>query len=97
MTQILYLIVRAVNFLVTALQIMMILRAVSSWLPFDEENVFINFIYTATEPLVAPVRNIMNKSKYFASSMFDFSFIVSYILLSFVSLLLEVCQPYLVM
>lgn len=95
MSQILYLIVRAVNYLVTALQIMMVLRAILSWFPMDEENVFIHFIHTVTEPMVAPIRSLMSKSRFFASSMFDFSFIATYLLLSLVSLLLELCQPYL--
>ena len=55
MYQIVYVITSTVRFIVIALEVMMLARAVVSWLPVDEDHPIINFLYTVTEPVIMPV------------------------------------------
>ncbi len=63
-------------------------------LPFvisdDEENRFSDFIYAVTEPLLDPVRSLLEK--YGADQRFldDASFLVLYLLLSLILFLLRI-------
>ena len=44
MYQIVYVIMSTVRFIVIALEVMMLARAVVSWLPVDEDHPIINFL-----------------------------------------------------
>lgn len=60
MYQIVYVIMSTVRFIVIALEVMMLARAVVSWLPIDEDHPIINFLYTVTEPVIMPVRALLS-------------------------------------
>ena len=66
----------------------MIARAVTSWLPFDEEAPLVKFVYTVTEPIILPVRNLLERNDKIASMPFDISFMVAYLLLIIVQFIL---------
>jgi YggT family protein len=59
---------------------MMLGRAILSWFVRDLSNPIVKFLYEVTEPMVAPVRNVMQKMG-LTGGMFDFSFLVTYLLL----------------
>ena len=56
MTGILYILMKTVSVLLSAMQLLMMLRAVISWLPIDEDSDIVNFLYAMTEPLIVPIR-----------------------------------------
>ncbi len=58
----------------------MLARAIMSWFVRDLSNPIARFLYDVTEPLINPIRNIMN-SLGFGNSMIDFSFIIAYLIL----------------
>ena len=60
MYQIVYVITSTVRFIVIALEVMMLARAVVSWLPDDEDHPIINFLYTVTEPGIMPERALLD-------------------------------------
>ena len=88
MEYVMFLIVRLVQVLLLGLEIAMLLRAILSWFPVDEENRLVSLLYCITEPLILPVRALLEKLGWFQNFPMDMSFFFTYILLSLVSMLL---------
>lgn len=65
---------------ITVLMMLMFARAISSWFVKDLSNPIVKFLFEVTEPMVAPVRNFLQKHN-LGGSMFDFSFIIVYLVL----------------
>lgn len=63
------------------LQLLMFLRALLSWVMPEEDNVISDFVFTATEPLIIPVRNLLERFELVRALPFDISFFVVFILL----------------
>ncbi len=61
-------------------EFLLVARAISSWLPVDFSNPIVNFLYTVTEPLLAPVRNLLFKIPFFRNCPIDFSMIVLFMI-----------------
>jgi uncharacterized protein YggT (Ycf19 family) len=70
------------SLLLGALQLMMFARALLSWFPFDEDSAVLRFLAAATEPFILPVRAILERFEFFASSPLDMSFFITFILIS---------------
>ena len=81
-------VVNVTYLLISALQLIMLLRAIMSWLPFDDSSPLFRFVCIVTEPVILPVRNIMDKIGFLSGLPIDLSFLVTYMLLSFVLYLL---------
>ena len=47
-------------YLFDALNLILIIRIVLSWIPHNRYHPIINFIYQVTEPLLKPFRNMIN-------------------------------------
>lgn len=65
----------------------LIARVLLSWLPISRDNKLIDLLYTITEPVLAPIRNLLNRSSMMNNSMLsmiDFSPIVAFILVGVV-------------
>jgi len=84
-----------INFLValvtvflSILQLLMMIRAILSWLPFDDSSPLVEFVSMVTEPIIIPVRIVMDKFNLFSDLPIDLSFLVAYMLLMFVRVLL---------
>lgn len=75
----------SVEALLFTLEICMLIRAVLSWLPIKDDNVFLLFVMMVTEPIVAPVRALFEKMGWFQNIPIDVSFFVAYLLLTVVS------------
>ncbi len=87
MVQVLQIIANVVVLLLTAVQLAMLVRAVLSWFPMDD-NKFTDFLYGVTEPFIYPVRMLFEKLNWFQNLPIDISFMVSYLLLSVIIMLL---------
>ena len=48
------------HYLFEALNLILIIRIVLSWIPHNRYHPIINFIYQVTEPLLKPFRNMIN-------------------------------------
>ena len=53
-----------------------IIRSLMSWFQLDPNNIFVNFVHTITEPILAPLRRILPRLE-----MIDLSPMVAIILL----------------
>ena len=77
--------VRALWFI---LEICFLIRAVLSWFPISEENPILLFVTMVTEPIVAPVRALIDRMGWFQNLPIDLSFIIAYFLLMVVEMIL---------
>jgi YggT family protein len=85
---VLYLIRSVVRIAVIALQLCMMGRAVMSWFQFDEESPLYSFAVAVTEPVITPIRILLERFEFVASSPIDISFLVAFLLLSVLQMLL---------
>ena len=88
MYQILYVIGATVRIIVYVLQFLMLARAILSWLPLDEDNPIENFLYMVTEPVIAPVRALIEHFGWFEGLPIEMSFFITFILLSVIQMFL---------
>lgn len=84
-----------VNFLVSIvsialglMQFLLMIRAILSWFPFDDSSPLVLFVSVVTEPIILPVRQMLDKVRFFAELPIDLSLFITYLLLTFISLLL---------
>ena len=82
MQQITYVFANVAYLLIGAIQTLMFIRAILSWLPMPEENSVTEFIYQVTEVVIYPVRCILERFEIFTALPLDLSFFVTFILLS---------------
>ncbi len=83
-----YVITQFVSLFITILQFLMMIRAVMSWLPIDEDSTVVNFIMMVTEPVIVPVRMILNRFDAVNDLPIDISFLVAFLMLSVLQMLL---------
>ena len=88
MTGILYIFTKTVSVLISALQLLMMLRAVISWLPVDEDSNLVTFLSTMTEPLIMPVRALLSRFEALEDMPIDISFLIAFMLLSLIQIIL---------
>ena len=71
----------SVVFLGEIISNLFLIRALLSWIVAPgTDNIIVNFVYSVTEPFVAPVRNLMLRySK--GNMMFDFSLVIAWLLM----------------
>lgn len=83
MQGILYLLIASVRLILSAWYLLFIISAVLSWLP-DIDNAFTDFVFSITEPVLAPIRDLFDRLGVSSALPIDLSFLVVMILLSIV-------------
>ena len=83
MQGILYLLIASVRLILSAWYLLFIISAVLSWLP-DIDNAFTDFVFSVTEPVLAPIRDLFDRLGVSSVLPIDLSFLVVMILLSIV-------------
>lgn len=74
--------VQAVNTFFTVLYLMLFVRIILSWFPIGRDNKLMGLLFAFTEPVLAPIRNLVNRSPLGGSGMvLDFSPLIAFILL----------------
>lgn len=76
-----FIIYRAVRTVFSVLEVAILIRVFISWLPVPKNNRLIELLYMVTEPVLAPIRNMIQKSSFGKNMMFDISPIVAIILI----------------
>ena len=71
--------------LLSALELCMLIRAVLSWFPLREDNPINRFVCMVTEPLIAPIRALFDRTGLFRNFPLDMSFFAAFLLLSAVN------------
>ena len=88
MAGIIYILTKTVSVLISAMQLLMLMRAVISWLPVDEDSNLVTFLYTMTEPLIMPVRALLSRFAALDDMPIDISFLIAFMLLSLIQIIL---------
>ena len=68
--------------------ILMVIRAVLSWLPLDENGAFVNFIYGTTETVILPVRMLLERFDRLKAFPIDIAFLISFVILYLIQAIL---------
>lgn len=72
----------AVNKLISLIDALIFIRAILSFFPIKRNNPIIRILYTLTEPVLAPIRQLLAKSPLGGPGMMlDFSPVLAFILL----------------
>ena len=88
MHSLIYLVTATLSFLLSALQFLMLARAILSWFPVSEDTVIVNFLYAVTEPVIMPVRALLERLGWFEGLPIDMSFFFTFMLLSILQMFL---------
>lgn len=80
--------IKSIAFLfLSVIQTAMFIRAILSWFIIDGGKLM-GFLYAITEPFIAPVRALLAKMNWLQGTPIDFSFMISFLLLSIISVFL---------
>jgi YggT family protein len=82
------LIYRSLNIILNIIELMIFVRVIVSWLPISRDNQLIRTLYQLTEPILAPIRNIILKSAFGANMMFDFSPIIAWLIIRVIRMII---------
>ena len=88
MNTLLYILQMTLSVLLGALELLMLGRAILSWLPIDEDNPLVRFLHTMTEPVIYPVRVFLERFDLFQGLPIDVSFFFTFILISILSMMI---------
>jgi YggT family protein len=66
--------------LINIIEILLLIRAVLSWIPDLNDSKLGQLVYRLTEPMLLPIRNIVNRSVIANRSMIDISFLVAIVI-----------------
>jgi YggT family protein len=75
----------AVYWLLNLLSILIVIRALISWLPLGQGNKINNFLIMMTEPVIAPIRKLLSRLSFTREMPVDFSPMVAIIALGILS------------
>jgi len=70
------------------LDLAMLLRAVLSWLPIDEDNPLLHIACMLTEPFIYPVRALLHRFELFRNLPIDIAFLITSVLILIASALI---------
>ena len=77
-----YIIKSVVNITLVVLLAAMFVRAVMSWLPTFGGNMLDTISYALTEPLILPVRTLLERIEWVKNAPIDISFFVTFLIIS---------------
>jgi YggT family protein len=88
LTALVFLIVSFVHVIIGVLQLLMMIRAIFSWLPSWEDTGIFRFVILVTEPIIIPIRKLLSRSSFLSGLPIDISFLIAWLLLNGISYLL---------
>jgi len=74
-------IILALNYLLLFIQYAIMVRAVISWLPITRNNSLVRLLFQITEPVLAPIRNLLTRFTAGRGFMLDFSPVIAFIII----------------
>lgn len=73
--------ITALYYLFEIIQYAIFARILVSWLPIPRDNMLIRLLYQITEPILGPIRAIIQRSSFGRNMMLDFSPIVAFLII----------------
>ena len=83
----LYILQMTLSVLLGALELLMLGRAILSWVPVDEDGPLVRFLHAMTEPVIYPVRVLLERFDLFQGLPIDMSFFFTFVLISILSMM----------
>lgn len=83
-----YILIQTTNYFAKFIYLVILIRCILSWIPSARNSTVSEFIYLVTEPLLAPARNMLNKSPIGGGTGIDFSPVLVVIVLDFLNRLI---------
>lgn len=80
MTESIYVFASIIRIILTTLEILMLVRAVFSWFPMASDSALANFTHVLTEPVVIPVRAVLERFEIIQSIPIDIPFFIAFVL-----------------
>lgn len=75
-------VISALDILLNVIVIALVIRAVLSWIPnMSRENPFVIILNQVTEPILNPIRVLLEKSSFGRNSMLDLSPLIAFLLI----------------
>ena len=69
---------------ISTFQLVMVVRAICSWFPKIRATKFFRILYVITDPVIAPMRNLLFKISFIRRLPIDLSFLATYLFLELV-------------
>ena len=79
-----YLVYRTISIVFTIIEFAVLARVIISWVPVQKENKLVTFLYQVTEPILAPIRSMVERSSFGKNMMFDVSPIIAFLLIGLI-------------
>lgn len=79
------LLLSTLSIFIEILQLIMLVRAIMSWIPGLDGTPFSDFVFTLTEWVITPMRSLFDRFGWGNGMMIDLPFFATFILLSVVS------------
>lgn len=76
-----FLIYQSFELLIRLVDFVILIRVLLSWLPIDRDNPIVRLVYSLSEPLLQPIRNLLRKSPLGDGMMIDFSPVILILIL----------------
>lgn len=88
MHTLLYILTSTLSLLLSILELLMLGRAILNWFPIDEDNALVQFLYGITEPVIYPVRMLLERFDLFQGLPIDMAFFFTFILINILAILI---------
>lgn len=75
---------RAIDYLLVFIQYAIFARVIISWIPIPRDNKLIRLLYQITEPILAPLREIIGRSAIGGNMIFDFSPVLAFLIIGLI-------------
>lgn len=74
-------VITAVSWVLRIIEYAILARIIISWLPIPKDNQLISLLYQVTEPILAPIRGIIERSSMGKNMILDFSPLIAFLLI----------------
>lgn len=79
----------ALDMLFRIIEFLIFARVLLSWIPIGRDSRLVALIYQLTEPILAPIREIIERSAFGKNMIMDFSPIIALFLLDFIRIIVR--------
>lgn len=79
-----WVLIKALQYFYTFMEYAILGRCIISWLPLGRDNIIVKLLYAITEPIMGPMRRLMEKSPLGRGMVIDFSPILALLFLMLV-------------
>ena len=85
-----YVLVTTLKYFLTAMQVLLIVDVILSWLPLEDDSPIVQIVSLLTAPILLPIRAILDRIGLFQSLPIDLSNMFGIIILSIIEMYLTV-------